>query len=355
MDPMSSRPPEGRTASPSGRAGVGRAVLLTSLALLLALPGAVLTAVRTGPWEPGTPWVQLLSGYPWTALPTFAAVLAVILIGRRRLGRILSAGLLLLLAGQLAILAPRVVPGVGNAEAAALAGPPAGDPGRHLTVMSLNVGSSRVDVAAVLDAVAAHGVDILALPELSPPVLERLENAGIAGLLPYRVIDVDGAHVGNGIFSAFPLAAPGRVPGSEFFQSRAVARVPGFPDGIRLTSVHVTSPRPGHVTSWRKDLAELLELRRGAPPDVPEVLIGDFNASLDHRGLRKLLSAGLRDAASATGQGLLPTWPANSPAPPFVQIDHVLVSRDFEVASFQTLTLSGSDHLAVISALSYRG
>jgi endonuclease/exonuclease/phosphatase family metal-dependent hydrolase len=131
--------------------------------------------------------------------------------------------------------------------------------------------------------------------------------------------------------------------------------VPGVPGGIRLTSVHVNSPRPGHVPRWRKDLAELLKLQQGAPPDVPEVLLGDFNASLDHRGLRRLLSAGLNDAASATGRGLWPTWPANSPAPPFVQIDHVLVSREFAVASFQTLPIPGSDHLAVVSELSYRG
>ncbi|WP_427007286.1 endonuclease/exonuclease/phosphatase family protein [Pseudarthrobacter sp. H2] len=340
----------------SRRPGVWRAVLLTALAMVLALPGAVLTAVRIGPWEPGTPWPQLLAGYPLTVPLTLAAVLAALLIGRRRRVRlVVSAGVLLLLVIQLAMLAPRMVPLAGERSTATLAAPTVAGHGRHLTVMSLNLGSSEVDAAAVLEAVAANDVDILALPELNPVSLERLDQAGIGRLLPYRVTDVDWANVGNGIFSAFPLTTPGRVPGSGFFQSRAVAEVPGIPGGIRLTSVHVNSPRPGHVPRWRKDLAELLELQQGAPAEVPEVLLGDFNASLDHRGLRKLLSTGLTDAASATGRGLWPTWPANSPAPPFVQIDHVLASREFAVVSFQTLPIPGSDHLAVVSELAYRG
>lgn len=354
--PMNATPPEGRGALPSRRAGVWRAVLLTLLATVLALPAAVLTAVRVGPWDLGTPWVQLLSGYPVTVLPTIASVLAALLIGRRRRVRlVVSAGMVLLLALQFAMLAPRMVPVDAERRAASLAAPTVDGRGRLLTVMSLNVGGPDLDAAAVLDAVAANGVDILALPELNPVALQRLEDAGISGLLPYRVTDVDWASTGNGIFSAFPLTTPGRVPGSEFFQSRAVAKVRGVPAGLHLTAVHADSPRPGHVARWRRDLTELLELQQGAPANLPTVLLGDFNSSLDHRELRNLLSTGLSDAASATGRGLWPTWPANSSAPPFVQIDHVLVSRELAVESFKTVTIPGPDHLAVVSQLSYHG
>ncbi|WP_168709315.1 endonuclease/exonuclease/phosphatase family protein [Arthrobacter sp. PAMC25564] len=353
---MQATVPEGRRAVPSRHAGVWRAVLLSLLAVLLALPGAVLTAVRIGPWELGTPWVQLLSGYPLTVPLTLASVLAAVLVGRRRRVRlVVSAGMVLVLAVQLAMLAPRLVPMLAERGAADLAASVMEGPGRLLTVMSLNVGSSDLDAAALLDAVRANHVDILALPELGPVTLERLENAGISGLLPYRVTDVDSANVGNGIFSAFPLTTPGRVPGSQFFQSRAVATVPGIPSGIHLTSVHVNSPRPGHVPRWQNDLNELAALQNGAQANSPTVLLGDFNSSLDHRGLRNLVSTGLSDAASATGRGLWPTWPANSPAPPFVQIDHVLVSRELTVVSFTTVPVPGSDHLAVLSELSYRG
>ncbi|MCB5272818.1 hypothetical protein BJG92_00323 [Arthrobacter sp. SO5] len=338
-----------------------RAAILAALAFALAVPGAVLTAVRVGPWELGSPWVQLLSGYPLTAVSTSAAVLAALLIGRRRRVRlVVSAAMVLLLLVQSAMLAPRLVPDGWNPLASrpagqATASPAAGTRGAALTVMALNVGGSRLDAAAVIDAVRTHGVKVLALPELSPGTLQALEDAGIATLLPERTLDVSPERTGSGIFSAFPLTRQPRVPGSEFFQSRALLEVPGLPRRIHLTAVHVESPRPGQVTGWRKDLQELTALQRSAPAGAPALLLGDFNSSLDHRGLRRLLSAGLNDAAAATGRGLWPTWPANSTVPAFVQIDHVLASREFAVESFTTVAIPGPDHAAVVSRLSYRG
>lgn len=355
---MTAYPAEVGKASPSRNAGVWRAVLVTGLAVALALPGALLTAVRVGPWEVGSPWVQLLSGYPLTAVSTFAAVLAALLIGRRRRVRlVVSAAMALVLLAQLTMLAPRLLPDgwnplAANPARAASAGP---DQTGALTVMALNVGGSRLDAAAVLAAVRANGVKVLALPELGAETLQALEDAGIATLLPHRALDIDQEHTGSGIFSAFPLTRQPRVPGSEYLQSRAVVEVAGIPKGIQFTAVHVESPRPGQVSGWRKDLRELAELQRAAPAGTPAVLLGDFNSSLDHRELRRLLSAGLRDAAAATGRGLWPTWPANAPVPAYVQIDHALVSRELTVESFQTLSIPGPDHLAVLSRLSYRG
>ena len=358
---MTATTAEGQAALPPRSAGVTRAALLSLLAVVLALPGVVLTAARVGPWELGSPWVQLLSGYPLTLVSTFAAVLAAVLIGRRRRVRLVAlAGVVLLLAAQLSMVTPRLLSDGWNPLAANRAGPlgqgqAGGEQGRRLTVMALNVGGATLDAAAVLKAVNAHGVEILALPELSPVTLQRLEDAGIARLLPYRALDVDGANTGSGIFSVFALTKQKRVPGSESFQSGAVAAVPGIRQGMRLTAVHVESPRPGQVSGWREDLTELSRLQRAAPDGTPAVLLGDFNASLDHRGLRSLLNTGLSDAAAATGRGLWPTWPANSSAFPFVQIDHVLVSRELTVESFTTVSIPGTDHLAVVSGLSYRG
>jgi endonuclease/exonuclease/phosphatase family metal-dependent hydrolase len=358
---MTDTPADGSPAPPRPNAGVWRAVILTALALALAVPGAVLTAVRVGPWVLVSPWVQLLSAYPLTAVSTFAAVLAALLIGRRRRVRLMvSAGMVLLLLVQFAMLAPRLLPDGWNPLASrpagqASAGQAGGIRGAGLTVMALNVGGARLDATAVLDAVRSHGVEVLALPELSPETLQALEDAGINTLLPQRVLDVSPNSTGSGLFSVFPLTRQERVPGSEFFQSRALVEVPGIPRRVRLTAAHVESPRPGQVTGWRKDLQELAELQRSAPAGAPAVLLGDFNSSLDHRGLRRLLSAGLSDAAAATGRGLWPTWPANSSVPAFVQIDHVLASREFAVESFTTVAIPGPDHVGVASRLSFRG
>jgi hypothetical protein len=47
----------------------------------------------------------------------------------------------------------------------------------------------------------------------------------------------------------------------------------------------------------------------GAPGDL-QLIAGDFNATLDHRVLRRLLGRGYADAADAAGDGLTWTWPA---------------------------------------------
>ena len=62
-----------------------------------------------------------------------------------------------------------------------------------------------------------------------------------------------------------------------------------------------------------------------------ELLVGDFNATLDHAEMRRLLDHGWADAADRTGDGLIGTWPADASPFPAVTLDHVLVSRTLGV------------------------
>ncbi len=63
---------------------------------------------------------------------------------------------------------------------------------------------------------------------------------------------------------------------------------------------------------------------RAAPPWV---LPGDFNATLDHAELRRVLDLGYRDAGDVTGNGLIPTWPEFGHHLPPITIDHILAQR----------------------------
>ncbi|WP_426226119.1 endonuclease/exonuclease/phosphatase family protein [Pseudarthrobacter sp. DSP2-3-2b1] len=329
-------------------------------AALLFLPGAFLTGLRLMPWDIGTPWLQLLSLFPasvpLTAVALAAAVLALCLdprFSRTLLATAVTAVMLL----QMGTVAPRILPGTELAAAAPLAAPEAGDApaARRVTVMALNVGSTGVDAEALLDEVRTRNVDILALPELAPLGLEALDGAGLAGDFPYRALDVDWAGTGSAIFSKFPLAAQERVPGTNFYQTRAVATIPGTTGGVHLTAVHVASPRPGHTPFWRRELRQLGELRLALPGSNPAILLGDFNASQDHREFRDLLATGLIDAAKAAGKGLAPTWPVNAGIPPFVALDHVLVTPNISVGHFAIVRFARTDHSAVVVELRLPG
>lgn len=82
-------------------------------------------------------------------------------------------------------------------------------------------------------------------------------------------------------------------------------------------------------------------------------LLGDFNATLDHAELRRLLDTGYRDAAEVAGEGLSLTWPAGRPRlPPLVAIDHLLVDERLAVRRVRVIDVPGTDHRAVFASLS---
>jgi endonuclease/exonuclease/phosphatase (EEP) superfamily protein YafD len=118
---------------------------------------------------------------------------------------------------------------------------------------------------------------------------------------------------------------------------------------VIVESAHPLAPSDlGRLPGWWSDLdAEPVPLADGPP----RILIGDFNATLDHAALRRLIATGYRDAADATGQGLVRTWPdPGRPLPP-VTIDHVLADRRIGVRKLSVHFVPQSDHRAVIAAL----
>jgi len=81
------------------------------------------------------------------------------------------------------------------------------------------------------------------------------------------------------------------------------------------------------------------------------VLAGDFNATLDHAELRRLLDRGYHDVAEQAGTALRPTWPAGRTIPTQVTIDHVLADRRIRVVSARSVAIPGSDHRGVLTEL----
>lgn len=101
------------------------------------------------------------------------------------------------------------------------------------------------------------------------------------------------------------------------------------------------------VAAWRRELCGLPGPSAGR---VPRLLVGDFNATLDHREIRRLLTRGFYDAADATGDGLSATWPVGRSLP-MITIDHVLVPREVRVRRVRVYDVPGSDHRAIIAEL----
>jgi endonuclease/exonuclease/phosphatase family metal-dependent hydrolase len=192
-------------------------------------------------------------------------------------------------------------------------------------------------------------VDVLALQEFTAADQAGLDAAGVSGVLPYRATYPQPGVVGSAVYSRYPLRdADVRVLTWGFTQARATIEVPGAAP-VEFESVHPTAPyKREAVPRWAADLA-------AQPPatvdGVVRILAGDFNATLDHHELRRLIGRGYHDAAEQAGNGLRMTWSDDSWAPRLVAIDHVLADRRMGVASTEIVAIPGSDHRGVFAEL----
>ncbi|MDQ3886448.1 MAG: endonuclease/exonuclease/phosphatase family protein [Actinomycetota bacterium] len=317
----------------SESAARGRGGPLLTVVLALGVCGVLGTALlRLVPVN--TQWMFAALSFAPYILAGASALLLVALVARRwRHGA--AAAL------AVALLAPGVLPrAFRNAQ------PDAG--GAPLTVASANLYYGRADPRAVIHLVRTHQVDVLSLQELTPEAVAALDAAGLAALLPHRVFLPDNRAAGTGIASRYPLRSRPSNPDSYHFQPAVELAVPGTAE-TELTAVHIVAP-VGQIepSEWHAELAALPDAAAGRPT---RILVGDFNATLDHRPLRDVLDTGYRDAADQAGKGLRATWPTDTPIASVAAIDHVLVDTSCAVRSFNVLPLPGSDHRALVAEI----
>jgi endonuclease/exonuclease/phosphatase family metal-dependent hydrolase len=223
--------------------------------------------------------------------------------------------------------------------------------GPVLRVLTVNLLCGRADVEAVVALVRQTGADVLFLQELTGDTVTRLKQAGLGDLMPQKAPEPRGGPRGSGIYSRFLLSdGPPLVP-VHAAQPTAVLKLPGG-EMVELACVHPHPPRPPWsrgVARWRRELAVL-----PPPGELPRVLAGDFNATLDHAVFRSVLRLGYADAALQAGKALTPTWgPAGRPA--LITIDHVLVDRRCAVLASAVHAVPGSDHRAVYAEVRLPG
>lgn len=222
-----------------------------------------------------------------------------------------------------------------------------------LTVMTANLRLGRADPATVVRLVRREHVDVLVLEEATYGQAGALAQERIRQDLPF----VAGAPAlgadGTVVLSRFPLSDQQALP-----TRRGSYRVRvGYGSGFWLIAVHSTQPLDA-TDRWSADLSAVR--RAAAALRGPRLVVGDFNAMLDHGPVRAILATGLRDAAVEARSGWQPTWPSGEPGYRvvgglgLVAIDHVLLSREFSAISTRTLQVPDTDHRALLARLAVR-
>jgi endonuclease/exonuclease/phosphatase (EEP) superfamily protein YafD len=298
-------------------------------------PFAAWAVLRLSGYEGALGTVQLLAFTPYVALASLAPLVAAAIT--KKLWPALVASLVSL--ALAACVLPRFLADSDNPSS-----------GTAVRVLSVNMMLGLADPQRIVDLVRAHQVDVLALQEYTAQARDGLTRAGLDGLLPYHVEQPDNWAAGSALYSRYPLGDEGvRVHRSGFRQAQATVGVPGAAP-VQLESVHPCAPTgPAAGRCWARDLAD----EPAATPHGPvRILIGDFNATLDHSALRRLIGTGYRDAADTVGAGFARTWPYDERwYIPAVTIDHVLVDRRVGVTGIHTYAMKNSDHRALFATL----
>lgn len=324
---------DGATTVPSpGRTGRWRTALAWTLVgtwgawAAVRLTGADRLAVIEFPVTP----VLAVTPYVAAAAPVPLLCAAVL----RRPYALIAGGLVA--AAFAAMVLPRAIGSAGPAAA-----------GPALRVLTANLFFSRADPGRVVDLVRGDHVDVLSVQELNQDGVEALSQAGLDAELPYHVLDPRWGAAGTGLYSRYPLRVTAPVPGAAMAMPQAELTLPGGRP-VALTAVHPPPPfSRSNVRAWRRDLGAL---PAAGPRGPVRILIGDFNATLDHARLRGVLDRGYADVADRAGKGLVLTWGLSKFGPPLT-LDHVLVDERVAVRRVEVYDLPGSDHRAVFAEL----
>jgi endonuclease/exonuclease/phosphatase (EEP) superfamily protein YafD len=137
----------------------------------------------------------------------------------------------------------------------------------------------------------------------------------------------------------------------------SVVATPVDGTGPTIVAVHAVAPIPSELNHWKLDLAWLAKACGGGNT----IMAGDFNATLDHfAGFARTDGAAIgncSDAAQATGNAAVGTWPTGVPALLGAPIDHVMATSGWRIAGMRVVESHdgfGSDHRPIVVQLSPR-
>jgi endonuclease/exonuclease/phosphatase (EEP) superfamily protein YafD len=248
---------------------------------------------------------------------------------------------------------PSVLAGAAAAAMAAAVAPraiarrqPAAE-GPELSVLTINLLHGGAAAPGLVALVRATGADALFLQELNDEAAMRLKRSGLHELLPNEMLDIAGyRYRGSGIYARYPLSDGLAIGHSGASQPTARLDLPSG-QSVQFVCVHPHPPFPpwswGAARRWRGELAVL-----PPPGEPPVILVGDYNATLDHAEFRRLLRLGYVDAASQVGNGLVPTWgPEPRGRPALFTVDHVLIDPRCAVLATSVHAVPGTDHRAL--------
>ncbi|MBX3098345.1 MAG: endonuclease/exonuclease/phosphatase family protein [Salinibacterium sp.] len=229
-----------------------------------------------------------------------------------------------------------------------------------VTVLSWNTLGDAPGAGAIAALALETGAEVVVLPETTRET--GLTVAGIMGEAgkPMGLFTTHYDEVSKARSTTVLISVDlGEYEADESLMTTSVlpsiVATPVDGTGPTIIAVHAVAPIPGEMAHWRSDLQWLSEACAG--DNV--IMAGDFNSTLDYySGLATDVDAtlgGCADAADATGNAAVGTWPAVLPALLGAPIDHVMTTPNWRITGFRVIQShdgDGSDHRPILAQLS---
>lgn len=232
-----------------------------------------------------------------------------------------------------------------------------------ITVLAWNTLGDAPGAAVIAELAIESGASIVSLPETTEEM--GLEIAAIMAEAGYpmsvHTIAYDEIAKARSTTVLISVSLGEYVVDAETETTVVLPTVVATPvdgSGPTIIAVHALAPLPPMMTGWEHDLKSLADACSGENV----IMAGDFNATLDHfGGLSTTAGAALGncfDAALATDNGAVGTWPTQLPALLGSPIDHVMATANWRVTGMRVVEShdgNGSDHRPILAQLSPAG
>lgn len=220
--------------------------------------------------------------------------------------------------------------------------------GPRFTLLTFNVYYNNPRLDRVAELVRETKPDIVVLLEVVPRVRPGLD--AVAAQYPYRIECWQHQWGDALVLSRFPLTdIQASLPEAKFRRPMGAVEVAIEGRKLTLFPTHLSLPYPLNGRDMQTgEIAEIVSTI--ATVSGPRLFTGDFNAS-SWAATMALPRERLNMTLLTGGDG---TWPTFLPRAMSIPIDHVLATQEFALVSRKLLTVSGSDHRAVLAEIAFK-
>lgn len=220
-----------------------------------------------------------------------------------------------------------------------------------LKLFTANVLQKNKKHKELLNVIDKYDPDIVLLTE-TDQTWQAAVATSLNPVYPYQVLVPQENTYGMLLYSKFPISDQSvmrlvdkRVPSVE-------AKVL-LPSGhhIQLFCIHPTPPLPQHnPTSTDRDAAMMKIAKKSNDSQIPVVVMGDFN-DVAWSSTTTLFQETSRLLDPRKGRGFYNTYHASNPLLRW-PLDHIFISKEFQLNTLEVGAHIGSDHLPVYTEIS---